>query len=134
MQKKLLDPQYMAFPFQMDVKGVITSTRSDHIREQIRQVLLTNPGERVFRLEFGVGVRRLVFEPNNTALWELTRQRLFASLSDVLRGEVDPASLEIERLSKENTDETLHIRVAYRLATINRREEHVFQFPGGSYG
>ena len=38
--------------------------RVRHIREQIEQVLFTDPGERVFRPEFGAGVRRLVFEPS----------------------------------------------------------------------
>ncbi len=35
-----------------------------HIREQIEQVLFTDPGERVFRPELGAGMRQLVFEPN----------------------------------------------------------------------
>jgi len=113
--------------------SVATSKRREHVRQQIEQVLFTNPTERVFRLEFGAGVRRLVFEPNNAALWDLARQRLSASLGEVLRGEVDPASLEIEQLD-EDAEDTLHIRVAYRLATINRREEHVFRFPGDAHG
>lgn len=129
----LIDPEYMAYPFRVGPGGVSTSRRLDHVREQIRQVLFTNPAERVFRLEFGAGARRLVFEPNNEALWGLAKQRLAASLGEVLRGEVDPSSLEIERVD-EGAPETLHIRVAYRLATIDRREEHVFRFPGELHG
>ena len=34
-----------------------------YIRQLIRQVLLTAPGERINRPEFGAGVRRLVFAP-----------------------------------------------------------------------
>ncbi len=131
--QKLIDPAYMSFPFRVGPGGVATSKRREHIREQIAQVLFTNPTERVFRLEFGAGVRRLVFEPNSDSLWDLARQRLSASLGEVLRGEVDPASLEIERLD-EDAEDTLHIRVAYRLATINRREEQLFRFPGGPNG
>ncbi len=48
-----------------------------HIREQIEQVLFTDPGDRVFRPEFGAGVRRLVFEPNShpymSLLWTVRR-------------------------------------------------------------
>lgn len=131
--QKLLDPSYMAFPFRVGADGVATSTRRAHIREQIEQVLFTNPTERVFRLEFGAGVRRLVFETNTPALWDLARQRLSASLAEVLRGEVDPASLEIV-LRNEDADDRLDIRIAYRLATINRREEHIFKLPGGIDG
>lgn len=133
MQGKLVDPKYMSFPFRVNQDGIAVSERREHIREQIAQVLFTNPTERVFRLAFGAGVRRLVFEPNNAGLWDLARQRLASSLGDALRGEVDPASLVIERLD-EDSEDTLHIYVAYRLATINRLEEHIFRFQGGSDG
>lgn len=40
----------------------------DHLRSMIEQLLLTNPGERVNRLDFGGGVNRLVFAPNSPEL------------------------------------------------------------------
>jgi len=131
--QKLIDPEYMSFPFRVTEDGVATSRRREHIRQLIEQVLFTNPNERVFRLEFGAGVRRMVFEGNRKNLWELARQRLSSSLGDVLQGEVDPASLQIEA-GNEGEDNTLHIRIAYRLVTINREEEHLFKLEGGSFG
>ena len=65
------DPPYLAFPFRVEKGGPRLSSRSDHIREQIEQVLFTDPYERVFRPEFGAGVRALVFEPNAT--WRFGR-------------------------------------------------------------
>jgi phage baseplate assembly protein W len=119
----------MSFPFRIDESGAKTSSRTDHVREQIEQVLFTNPGERVFRPEFGVGVRRLIFEPNNTALWEITKKRLSASLVDALRGEVDPRTLEVEVTGKEETtgavEAKLFIVIRYELAAIGHREQHV---------
>ena len=131
--QKLIDPEYMSFPFRVTEDGVATSRRREHIRQLIEQVLFTNPNERVFCLEFGAGVRRMVFEGNRKNLWELARQRLSSSLGDVLQGEVDPASLQIEA-GNEDGDNTLHIRIAYRLVTINREEEHLFKLEGGSFG
>ncbi len=89
-------------------------------------MLFTDPGERVFRPEFGAGVRRLVFEPNNTALWELVRKRLQASLNVALQGEVDPKTLEIEVSADEDNPERLLIEISYMLATIGHRESHNF--------
>ena len=135
--QKLIDPEYMSFPFRVTEDGVATSRRREHIRQLIEQVLFTNPNERVFCLEFGAGVRRMVFEGNSKNLWELARQRLSSSLGDVLQGEVDPASLQIEagnEAGNEVGDNTLHIRIAYRLVTINREEEHLFKLEGGSFG
>ena len=118
---ELTTPVYMAFPFRVTADGPAISDRSSHIREQIEQVLFTNPGERVFRPEFGAGVKALIFEPNSTVLWDLTRKRLSASLAEALQGEVDPRTLEIE---VEGEEEKLKVVISYTLATIGHSERH----------
>jgi hypothetical protein len=126
---KLTDPGYLKFPFTVGRDGPQNSARSDHVREQIEQVLFTDPGERVFHPEFGVGVRALLFEPNAPALRELAKKRLLGSLSDALRGEVDPRTLEVD---VEQEDERLLIRVAYALAAIGHRESHSVVISAGN--
>jgi hypothetical protein len=123
MATQLNNADFMTFPLQIGAEGTATSTRREHVREQIEQVLFTYPGERWFRPEFGVGVRALVFEPNNRALWEITQKRLLASLTDALAGEVDPSSLSVEATGEE---EKLFVTIAYRLATINHTERMAF--------
>jgi len=125
----LIESKYLKFPFSMGQNGPKTSTRSKHVSEQIEQVLFTSPKERVFRPEFGIGVRRLVFEPNNTALRNTTVKRLNASLAEALHGEVDPRTLEIE---VSNEDAKLNIQISYILAAINKKES--FTFVAGSTG
>jgi len=127
MATQLNNPDFMKFPLQIGADGGITSTRRKHVREQIEQVLFTYPGERWFRPEFGVGVRALVFEPNNQALWEVAKKRLLASLNESLAGEVEPSSLEIEVTGE---DEKLSVTIAYRLATINHTERLEFAVEG----
>ncbi|MGS2617475.1 GPW/gp25 family protein [Micromonospora sp. LZ34] len=52
----------MAFPFRAGDRGVVQlSPRARSIHESIEQLLLTVPGERVNRPDFGCGVQRLVF-------------------------------------------------------------------------
>jgi phage baseplate assembly protein W len=127
---RLGDPGYLKFPFRVGPHGPLYSTRSEHVREQIEQVLFTDPAERVFHPEFGVGVRTLLFEPNAVALRELARKRLLGSLAEALRGEVDPRTLEIQ---VDQEDERLLIRVAYALAAIGHRESHSLMLtPGGN--
>ena len=121
--QRLSDPPYLAFPFRIGADGARTSNRVRHVREQIEQVLFTNPNERVFRPEFGTGVKKLIFEPNASALWEVTRKRLMASLSETLQGEVDPRTLEV---NVRGEAEKLVIEIAYRLATIGQTEKHAF--------
>jgi len=130
---RLVDQSYMRFPFRVAGGGPETSERSAHVREQIEQVLFTVPGERVFRPEFGAGVRNLVFEPGTQALEELTRRRLIASLAEALRGEVDPKTLEVE-VEVEVEGETLRILISYRLATLGHAEQQRFVLGTGATG
>jgi len=132
MEHRLPTQNYMAFPFEIGPDGARASDRRAHIREQIEQVLLTVPGERVFRVEFGAGVRRLVFEPNTSALQATTGNRLRASLEEALRGEVDPKSLEISVESPPDQPELLSITIRYRLATIGEEEEFRIEAGGGN--
>ena len=123
MERRLTDPPYLAFPFRMENGRPRLATRSEHIRGQIEQVLYTLAGERVFRPEFGAGVKALLFEPNRSAMWQITRRRLLASLAEALAGEVDPKSIEVEVSGEE---EKLIISITYTLATIGQRERQQF--------
>ncbi len=127
--QRLGDPAYLAFPFRMGESGPATSRRGDHIREQIEQVIFTTPGERVFRPEFGAGAKTLVFEPNSSALWDVTKRRLQASLAEALRGEVDPSSLEVEVFGSE---ETMELVIRYRLTTVGVSQQQRFRLGGTS--
>lgn len=128
---KLNQPDFMDFPLRLGAEGAGTCTRIDHIRDQIEQVLFTDPGERWFRPEFGAGIRSLVFEPQNTALWQVTRQRLQSNLADALAGEVDPRDLSIEVGADADFPERLMIRIGYRLTALNHSESVEYELSGG---
>src|SRR4051812_6432769 len=55
-----------------------------YIRQLIRQVLLTAPGERINRPEFGAGVRRLVFSPLSPASASLAQTTVYQALTTLL--------------------------------------------------
>lgn len=117
--KKLPDPQYLSFPFKVEEDWPVMVGREDHVRQIVEQVLFTSPRERVFRPDFGAGLKNLVFEPNSSTLWEITKKRLLSTLIDALAGEVDPDSLEI---SVDGEGEHLNISVVYVLARIGQRQ------------
>jgi phage baseplate assembly protein W len=129
---RLNAPDYMAFPLRVGPDGAARSSRLAHVREIIEQVLFTNPGERWFRPEFGVGAVALVFEPNAPPLWEVTRKRLTASLTDALAGEVDPRTIEVEIDRAASTDAQLLVTVGFTLAAINHTERNTYAIGGSS--
>lgn len=127
---RLNNTQYMSFPFSIRADGAAQSSRLEHVREQIEQVLFTMYGERWYRPEFGVGIKSLVFEPNAPGLWEVTKKRLLASLAEALAGEVDPKTLDVQVTGEEAE---LSVIISYTLATINHTERQHFLI-GGHHG
>lgn len=129
---RLNQPDYTHFPLQLGLEGGKTTQRIEHIRQKIAQVLFTEPGERWFRPEFGAGVKRLVFEPQSTLLWQITKQRLQSSLIDALKGEVSPKDLDINVGADADFNERLVIQISYRLSALNHSETLEFEISGGS--
>lgn len=123
--------RYLSFPFRMTAEGGARSARADHVREQIAQVLLTGPGERVFLREYGLGVSRLLFLPMTPELWSRVESALMAGLADALAGEAEPGSIAVAAGPAAGAPETLEIRVRYCLAALNRREELTFTVSDG---
>ena len=57
------------YPFNFDSRGRTATTDDDgHIRDMLEQLLLTNPGERVNRPDFGSGLLQMIFAPNSPEL------------------------------------------------------------------
>ena len=74
----LSNGRHLAFPFRIGADGRTAAPASDaeHVRDELLQLLLTSPGERLFLPEFGGGVRRLVFEPASDALRGVVKARI----------------------------------------------------------
>ena len=60
---------------------VIWSEGEDNIRESIRVILLTEPGERLMLPEFGAGLGRFLFEPNTVATRRAIAERITRALA-----------------------------------------------------
>ncbi len=70
-----------AFPPRIDADGRLAwSYGEDNVRQSIRILLLTEPGERLMREEFGCGLRRFLFEPNTVATRHLIREQVVQSI------------------------------------------------------
>ena len=107
----LSNGRHIAFPFRIgsDGRTVAPANDSDHVRDEVLQLLLTNPGERPFLTEFGGGVRRLVFEPASDVLRGVTKARIQQALSRWLGHR-----LSVEALEVEIAGETIDILVKFR--------------------
>ena len=78
------------YPFAIDAaSGQAAQTDyASHVDQMIRQVLLTDPGERVCLPTFGAGLRRLLFAPMNASLGSSTRLIVTQSLNQWLGNQI----------------------------------------------
>ena len=107
------------FPYQIGFnRRTSTTDRSEHIRDMIRQVLFTSPGERVNRPTFGCGLNQLVFEPNSPELASTLHFLVKGALQEWL-GEV----IEVTGLTIDAEDTILRIHLTYmEIETRQNRE------------
>ncbi|HEU0301657.1 MAG TPA: GPW/gp25 family protein [Longimicrobium sp.] len=71
----------ISFPVRLGPDGrVAVSAGPDNIREMIRVILLTEPGERLRLPQFGGGAGRFLFEPNTVATRRLVQERIEEAL------------------------------------------------------
>jgi phage baseplate assembly protein W len=116
------------FPFTFDNRGRTAATDDDdHIRDMIEQVLLTSPGERVNRPDFGSGLMQLVFAPNSDELAATTQYLVQGALQQWL-GDL----IQVDEIQVESEDATLRVTIKY---TIRRtQQQQVAQFTRGGMG
>lgn len=74
--------QGLAFPPRVGADGRLAlSAGEDNVRESMRIILLTEPGERVMREDFGAGLRRFLLEPSTVTTHALIRERIALTLA-----------------------------------------------------
>jgi phage baseplate assembly protein W len=105
--------RHLAFPFRIGQDGRTATHASvpDHVRDEVVQLLLTNPGERPFQPTIGGGVRRLIFEPASDVLRGMTKARITQALTTWLGHR-----LTLEHLEVTFIDSTLEVEIKYRPA------------------
>lgn len=65
-------------PMALDSADGFALTQNIHevAKQNLRMLVLTNPGERVMIPDFGVGIRNYLFEPNNANIYSAIKERI----------------------------------------------------------
>lgn len=115
MNMALSNGRHLAFPFRIGADGRSVAPKDDdaHVRDELLQLLLTSPGERLFLPEFGGGVRKLVFEPASEALRGVVKARITNGLSRWLGHRL---TVELIEVVWDDAAATLEVTLKYRPA------------------
>jgi phage baseplate assembly protein W len=114
-----------AFPVAVGGDGEIALAEyEEDIRQAIRIILGTNPGERVMRPDFGAGLRALLFEPINTTTTALAQHRVEQALIE-WEPRIDNIDVQV---SPDAPRGLLNIGVRYRVRATNTFYNLVYPF------
>ncbi len=124
------DPSFVgrgfSWPMGVDHTGAIGLTGgADDLDSSIRIVLLTAPGERVMRPQFGCRIWDLLFEPITPNLLGLIAE---AVRDAVAQWEPRVAVEDVTPTADDSVDGLVRISVSYRVRATNDRRNLVYPF------
>ncbi len=114
-------PSVISWPlFGISNEGTLDYAKDDQsVREVMRNILLTNPGERLMRPEFGAGLLEFIHQPNNETTRNLIANVVSKALSQwETRVVVDQVQVTPE--PKSLTD--IQIMIYYHMRHSNKPE------------
>ena len=130
MNENIRDREYigqgLAFPLQVDPRGGIALATGTHdIEQAIRIILMTAPGERVMRPEFGCRIHELVFAPHDAATESLAAYYVQVALE---RWEPRIELREVEVVTDPARDGVLLVEIKYEVKDTHDERSIVYPF------
>jgi uncharacterized protein len=112
------------FPPELDERGTIRLTDEEsEIRQAMRLILSTAPGQRVMRPEFGCRIHELIFAPNNAATAGLASRYVQEALG---RWEPRINVRRVDILPSNNS--YLNITIQYQITATHSNRSLVYPF------
>jgi phage baseplate assembly protein W len=117
----------MSFPPRVGADGRLAwSEGEDSIRESIGVILKTDPGERVGLPEFGAGLGRFLFEPNNAGTHARMQDAIVRALARWERRiQIEAVEIAVDAADAESALAT----ITYRLVATAARERISLSIP-----
>jgi phage baseplate assembly protein W len=115
-----------AFPPAVDADGAVDLVAAEEdVREAIRLILATEPGERVMRPDFGCALRGMLFEPISTGTLALIRHRVEQALI-AWEPRIDVESVSVS--APDPGGGRVDVAISYRVRATNTFYNLVFPF------
>jgi len=126
----------------------LTKTPREAVKQNFKNLILTSPGERIMIPEFGVGLRRYLFEPQSTVTFRDLRGRIQDQVSTYLPfihikqirffsgGVVETTtreeifSLDEFNFNADQNENMLFVSISYNITTLNADEILDIQIKG----
>jgi uncharacterized protein len=116
-----------AFPpaFNFELGTVETVAAEEDIRQSIRIIIETIPGERIMFTTFGCGIRKYVFESNDPTHMSMLKDAIYDALL------YNEPRIKLEKIDIDNYNQNeglIHIHIFYTIIITNTRSNMVYPF------
>lgn len=111
----------LAYDYTEDGLYALNKTLVETIKQNLKMLLLTNPGERMMDTQFGIGIRRFLFEQDNRPSREELQGRIAAQVARYL------SYITIEEINisepGRNEENTMFLNIRYSVAALSVEDE-----------
>jgi phage baseplate assembly protein W len=99
----------------------LNKTMVETIRQNLKMLLLTNPGERIMDSNFGVGLRKFVFEQDTND----TRSSIRGKIIQQVKSYLPYIQLDEINMSEpgSNNENILFLNIKYSVPSLNIKDE-----------
>lgn len=89
------------------------------VKQNLKNVMLTVPGERIFDINFGVGLKRFLFEPKTTETTERIKNRIIDQLEKYM------PFINVQNINitfSEDQENTIFISLKYFVKNLSAQD------------
>lgn len=90
-------------------------------KQNLKMLVLTNPGERIMNSDFGVGLSRLLFQPDTQDLREQIEERISSQIRKYLNY-INVQEINISPVGS-NEENTIFINIKYSIPSLKVNDE-----------
>lgn len=114
-----MNPGYsIKLPFQYDASDGpyrTTKTIKETISQNLRTLFFTNPGERIMNSDFGIGIRKFLFENITAELLDRLEEQIHTQIRKYIKG-INVVSVKVTQVSDQQN--SLEISLSYSIPGI----------------
>ena len=112
----------------VDGPYALTKTQQEMIRQNLKNLVLTSPGERIMDPEFGVGIRSFLFEQKTEIVQSEIRERIyrqvniylpFVEILGILFGRAEDLSQDPLSSIVDSDENLLSLSIVFRIKPLN---------------
>jgi len=95
----------------------LTKTLKETVKQNFKNLILTNPGERIMNPDFGVGVYRLLFENATEEIYSILRERIAKQTRKYL------PFIDLVNIGISFAENTLKLEIKYYIGPLSASDD-----------